>query len=115
MQSGNSWFLRLIEFMKSHPETGYFANSQQTKKDFLKFVPELKPEQITVTPLACSEAFHPSSKEETKQALKKYYLPTDKKYVFSLCSLEPRKNLIRAVKTFIQFIKKNHIDDMVVM
>ena len=33
--------------------------------------------------------------------------------MFSLCTLEPRKNLIRAVKTFIEFIKKNKINDMV--
>ena len=33
--------------------------------------------------------------------------------MFSLCSLEPRKNLIRSVRTFIEFIKKNNIDDMV--
>jgi len=30
-----------------------------------------------------------------------------------LCTLEPRKNLIRTVKTFIEFIKRNKIDDMV--
>ncbi|MFQ6704222.1 MAG: glycosyltransferase family 4 protein, partial [Alphaproteobacteria bacterium] len=51
--------------------------------------------------------------KKIKIVLKKYNIPTDKKYVFSLCTLEPRKNLIRAVKTFIEFIKKNKIDDMV--
>jgi hypothetical protein len=40
-------------------------------------------------------------------------LPQDKKYIFSLCSLEPRKNLIRSVKTFLRFITKNKIDDLV--
>ena len=45
--------------------------------------------------------------------MKKYNLPQDKKYIFSLCTLEPRKNLIRAVKCFIEFINKNNIDDLV--
>ena len=44
---------------------------------------------------------------------KKYHIPADKKYLFSLCSLEPRKNLIRSVRTFIKFIQKNKIDDLV--
>lgn len=110
---GTYWLEVVINHMKKYPNDRYFANSVCTKNDFLKFVPELTPEQVIVTLLACSDAFHPCSTQETKRALKKYNLPTDKKYVFSLCSLEPRKNLIRAVKTFIKFIKKNKIDDMV--
>lgn len=113
MQNNGSWFLKLIHFIKANKGIHYFANSGYTKSDFLKYVPELTSEQITVTPLACSDSFHPCSREQTIKSLKKYNLPTDKKYVFSLCSLEPRKNLIRAVKTFIEFIQKNKIDDMV--
>ena len=30
-----------------------------------------------------------------------------------MCTLEPRKNLIRSVKTFVEFIKKHNIDDLV--
>ena len=113
MRKGHYWFANLVSQLKVNPAYHAFANSNNTKEDFLKFVPELKPEQITVTPLACDEKFQPSSKEETLKSLTKYHLPTDKKYVFSLCSLEPRKNLIRAVKTFIQFIQKHNIDDLV--
>jgi glycosyltransferase involved in cell wall biosynthesis len=57
--------------------------------------------------------YHEKDKNKIKQVCKKYNIPTDKKYVFSLCTLEPRKNLIRSVKTFIEFIKKNKINDMV--
>ena len=109
----NTWLGILIKFMKTNNTDKYFAISESTAKDFMKMAPSLKPDQMIVTPLACSDAFHPCSREQTIAALKKYKLPTDKKYVFSLCSLEPRKNLIRAVKTFVQFIKKNKIDDMV--
>ena len=113
IKTGKYWLQNLLKQLREDSNWHAFANSQNTKKDFLKFVPELKPEQITVTPLACAENFHPCSREETLKSLEKYNLPTDKRYVFSLCSLEPRKNLIRAVKTFIEFIKKNNIDDMV--
>lgn len=113
VKTGKYWLLDVINQLKSNSACYAFAISEQTKKDFLKLIPELKPNKITVTPLACSKAFHPCLRKDTIKSLKKYGLPTDKRYVFSLCSLEPRKNLIRAVKTFIQFIKKNKIDDMV--
>lgn len=110
IQTGNCWLLDVLKQMNNKDH--YFANSLYTKNDFLKFVPDLKSENITVTPLACSETFKPE-KEKTQKALEKYNLPTDKKYIFSLCTLEPRKNLIRAIRTFIEFIKKNKIDDLV--
>ncbi len=110
---GQYWLEVLVNYMKTHKNDKYFANSICTKNDFLNLIPALKPEQITVSLLACADYFRPCTKEQTLASLKKYNLPTNKKYVFSLCSLEPRKNLIRAVKTFIDFIKKNKIDDMV--
>ncbi len=91
----------------------YFTVSEAAKRDFLKYCPQIDPEKITVTPLACNERFVPADKNAIAQARKKYNIPEGKKYVFSLCTLEPRKNLIRAVKTFVQFIKKNNIDDLV--
>lgn len=90
----------------------YFTNSENTKNDFLKHFSKLNPSHITTAHLACSENFKPS-KESTLKSLTKYNLPTDKRYIFSLCTLEPRKNLIRATKCFIKFIEKNNINDMV--
>ena len=110
VQKGNSWFLKMVK--GTNKEDFYFSISEYTKQDFIKYVPAINPEHITTTLLACSEAFRPEP-EKTKASLQKYHLPTDKKYIFSLCTLEPRKNLIRAVKTFIQFIEKNKIDDLV--
>ena len=53
--------------------------------------------------------------EEKKKELtkSKYGIPLEKRYVFSLCTLEPRKNLIRAVKSFIRFAEKNSVGDMI--
>lgn len=110
IQKGNSWYLKLKETINN--EDYYFTNSACTKCDFIKYVPQINPEHITTTLLACADTFKPE-KEKTVTALKKYNLPQDKKYIFSLCTLEPRKNLIRAVKCFIEFINKNNIDDLV--
>ncbi len=90
----------------------YFTISEHTKRDFVEHCPYIDSEKITPVLLACSENFKPE-KDKTKASLEKYNLPTDKKYIFSLCTLEPRKNLIRAAKCFIEFINKNKIEDMV--
>jgi glycosyltransferase involved in cell wall biosynthesis len=90
----------------------YFTNSEHTRQDFLKYFPVLDGNKIFTTLLACDEKFKHCTIEQIKKSKQKYNIPTDKKYVFSLCTLEPRKNLVRAVKTFIEFIKKNNIEDM---
>ena len=91
----------------------YFSISRHTKKDYLKHLEHLKEQNITTALLACDESFKPANNEQINFAKQKYKIPENKKYIFSLCTLEPRKNLIRTLKTFIEFIKKNNIDDLV--
>lgn len=114
MNTGKYWYTYLIDYIKSkNTECRYFSISESTKNDFVRLL-GMNPDDITVIPLAASDNFYPETDaKKIAKIRKKYNIPTDKKYVFSLCTLEPRKNLIRAVKTFIEFIKKNKIDDMV--
>lgn len=106
----NYWFSKLASQLNGNDY--YFTNSENTRQDFIKHFPKINPNKVTTTLLACSENFKPQ-KELTFAALEKYNLPTNKKYIFSLCTLEPRKNLIRAATSFIKFVQKNNIDDMV--
>lgn len=97
-------------------EDHYFANSECTRRDFLNNFPVIDSKNIVVTPLACSENFRPgTSLSDLEKVKNKYNIPADKKYIFSLCTLEPRKNLIRIAKTFIEFIEKHKIDDLVLV
>ena len=98
------WYNKLLESLNK--DEYYFAISEYTKQDFLKHFPQIDPNKITTTLLACDEKFDPRGKNLNPDIRVKYNIPEGKKYIFSLCSLEPRKNLIRTVKTFIQFIKK---------
>lgn len=108
----SAWFEEIIHSINK--DDFYFANSECTKQDFLRFFPQLKEEQITVTPLAAKKNFRQITDENfIAETRKKYRIPENKKYVFSLCTLEPRKNLLRAVKTFVEFVRKNKIEDMV--
>lgn len=106
-----SWYSELTESLNNNDY--YFTNSECTKKDFLKYFPIIDPNKIHTALLASSDMFRPCSEEKIVISKEKYNIPLDKKYIFSLCTLEPRKNLIRAVKTFIEFIKRNEIDDIV--
>lgn len=107
----SGWFSLLTNSFNSTDQ--YFSISTSTKNDFLKYYPILKSGQIKVTPLAASEKFRKVSLEEIERTKQKYGIPPDKKYIFSLCALEPRKNLIRAIKAFVDFVKKNNADDIV--
>jgi glycosyltransferase involved in cell wall biosynthesis/lipopolysaccharide biosynthesis glycosyltransferase len=104
------WYYDMFQSLNNNDF--YFTNSISTQNDFMKLNKNITRDNSAVALLACDKIFKPS-KYNLKQVCKKYNIPTDKKYVFSLCTLEPRKNLIRSVKTFIEFIKKNKIDDMV--
>lgn len=108
----NQPFYELIEAINK--EDYYFANSQYTKSDFCKYVPAINPEKVYVTPLAASSRFHlVSDDDELLHTKRKYGIDEDKKYVFSLCTLIERKNLVNACLAFLQFIKENQINDMV--
>ena len=105
------WLFDLYQSLNHNDN--YFSVSENTKKDFLRCYPQINPEKITTTLLACDAHFKPSDLHSIEAIKKKYGIPLDKKYIFSLCTLEPRKNLERAVGTFVQFLKKNNINDMV--
>lgn len=82
----------------------YFANSLNTKRDFLYALPGLQEDRISIVPLAASKKFSPCcDKNKLSDIRRKYNIPENASYIFSLCTLEPRKNLIFAVKAFAEF------------
>ncbi len=87
----------------------YFANSECTRDDVLNYFPFIKPENIKTTLLGVSENF------KRIEGVRGYNIPQDKKYVFSLCTLGKRKNVIFAIRNFIKFIEKNKINDLVLV
>lgn len=108
----NSWFEELVKGINK--DDFYFAVSKYTKQDFIKYIPAIDEQKITVIPLAADSRFYQNKDSIELHNIKtKYKIPLDKKYIFSLCTLEERKNLIRAVGAFISFIEKNKIEDLV--
>ena len=78
----------------------YITNSENTRDDILKYFPQVNPENIKTTYLGVNDNFKPVDKI------------AEFKYVFSLCTLGKRKNLIFAIKNFFEFINRYKIDDL---
>ena len=109
---GGDWFSLLIASLNS--KDFYFANSEYTKQDFLKFFPHLRSRQITVSYLAADKnTFCCNKDDELNLAIRQKYNIPQGKYIFSLCTLDKRKNLLFAIECFIAYIKENKIDDLV--
>ena len=78
----------------------YITNSENTRQDVLKYFPQVKPGNIKTTYLGVNDNFKPVDKT------------SEFKYVFSLCTLGKRKNLIFAIKNFFTFINRYKINDL---
>lgn len=105
------WFNKLVNSLNKNDT--YFANSEYTKQDILNYFEFLSPEQLTILPLSTGHPYKPESQEKVSMIKNKYNIPAGKKYIFSLCTLEPRKNIPFAIKNFVEFIKKHNIDNLV--
>lgn len=109
MKDNYFWYNRFIGQLNS--VDSYFANSQCTKDDFVRMFSILSPEQITVTYLGKNKRYR-YIKESNAKILGKYGMRKEHKYFFSLCTIEPRKNLVRSVKSFLQFVRQDGITDL---
>ena len=72
--------------------------SEYSRQDISKTY-GIAPEQITVTPEAAAPHFAPVTTEsELKRVRKSYGIQRD--YILSLCSIQPRKNLVRLIEAY---------------
>ena len=96
----------------------YITNSAFTKADFLKHFPtRLCESHISVALLGADREIFYRDFDERKNAQirERYHIPHNTRYIFSLCSLDPRKNLIFVARNFIECIKKHNINDLVLV
>jgi len=110
----SEWFSKVLKTINT--KTYYFCNSECTKRDFLNELHgRLDKKKMIVTPLATAQSFIPNYDKNTlKKTSEKYKVGQNPEeiYIFSLCNIDPRKNLIFTIKCFINFIKKHNIDNM---
>ncbi|GMO69560.1 MAG: hypothetical protein Ta2A_17630 [Treponemataceae bacterium] len=95
-------------------ETYCFCVSENTKCDFLQYIPNrFDKMKMIVTPAASSQKFIPNTdKNQLQIILNKYGVTDNRAYILSLCSFNPHKNLIFTIECFMRFIKKHRIHDL---
>jgi len=107
------------EFAKIHNLKSYYyycCISNNTKNDILKYYNNIiNNKKIFTAYISSAQEFYPDyNKEKLYNVLKKYNINKNDNdnYIFSLCTIEPRKNLIFTVICFLKFIIKHGINNL---
>jgi len=85
--------------------------SESTRNDLLEINPKLNPDKVKVTHLAAGTHFYPCNDQQRyAQIQAKYKLPSGP-YFLSLSTLEPRKNIISAIRAFLELAKSGECSE----
>ena len=104
------WFAELVESINKNDF--YFAISESTKIDFLRYCKKANSSHVFVINDGVSDCLKPNRNTITFKQVREKYGNFPPKYIFSLCSQEMRKNLVMQMKAFFAFIKKDNIHDL---
>ena len=92
------------------PEAWVFCISDATRQDLCRHVPALDPARVLVTPLAADPArFYPATDPAEIARVREHYAIPEGRYLLSVCTLEPRKNLAHVVRSFVR-LQQEHPD-----
>ena len=86
--------------------------SQATKNDLCNFLPALDPAKVFVTHLAASALFYRCQDQAMIENVRAKYGIPEGRYVLSLSTLEPRKNIIQTIRCFTRLLKEGSIKDL---
>ena len=94
-----SWMqLRLTVRRTARQSAQIITVSEYSRQDILNTY-RIPSDQITVTPEAASEKFFPVTDAIELKAVRETY-GIERDYILSLCSIQPRKNLVRLVEAY---------------
>ena len=114
---GAAWTRELKKIVYSAKKNDFFiCDSHNSFLDFNKINPNISSKNTFIAHLAAADEFCEGKNENLRdELLKKYGIPKEKKYVFCLSSVSPRKNFNRIIRTFLAFVETNHVDDLVIV
>jgi glycosyltransferase involved in cell wall biosynthesis len=108
----NYLFLKAFMPLFCRRATAIIAVSDATKSDLVALY-GLDPGRITVIPEAAASHFVPQSAERVEEVKKRYGLPP--RYLLSVGTIEPRKNLSRLVDALGPLLQADLVDGLVVV
>ncbi len=112
--NGCPWWFELKDSLNT--QDLYFTDSQSARQDFLKLCPHIPSEHITTAYISTNQPYRSETDPTRLKCVKeKYHIPADKSYIFSLCTMEQRKNIPFAIDAFIRFCEQNHVQDQIMV
>ena len=103
-----SWMqLRLTVRRTARRAAQIITVSEYSRQDIIKTY-RINPEIITVTPEAASPDFGQIKEEDRLSKARKAY-GIERDYILSLCSIQPRKNLVRLIEAYC-LLRRSHPD-----
>ena len=108
----NKFIKKFKNWMQSADADGYFAVSNFTKDDFLKFRSDEKNKPVYTMYLGASDYFKPITNKKVLQKVKEKYGITAPKYFLAVSEITARKNFIHLLKSFVSFLDKTGADDI---
>jgi len=86
--------------------------SQKTREDLCNYRKDLDPRRVFVTHLGAADWFYPCRDTAKMEAVRsKYKIPAGR-YMLSLCTFEPRKNLAHLIRCFTRMIQQEPLTDL---
>ena len=111
---GSPWLTKIIASLNT--QNLYIAISESTRQDFLKIAPQIPSQHITTTYISTNQPYEPQTDPaRVAQVKAKYHIPTNKSYVFSLCTMNPHKNIPFAIDGFIRFCQQYNVHDQLLV
>ena len=86
--------------------------SQKTKEDLCNYRKDIDPRRVFVTHLGASKWFYPCKDSRAITTVRAKLKIPAKRYVLSVCTLEPRKNLAHLIRCFAQLIQQERLPDL---
>jgi glycosyltransferase involved in cell wall biosynthesis len=94
------------------PDDWVLCISQATKDDLCNYRQDLDPRRLFVTHLGASRWFYPCQDKLLIETTRSKYKISAGRYILSVCTLEPRKNLAHLIRCFAQLIQQERLADL---
>ena len=89
--------LRFTVRQTIHKAAHIIAPSEYSRADLIQTY-GLRPERVSLIPLAAASHFAPATEEQIERVRRKYQIEPD--YILAVGSIQPRKNLVRLIKAY---------------
>ncbi len=104
------WFPKILASVT--PETYFLSISEATKVDLCNYL-KIDPARVFVTPLAADPAlFYPVTDADALAGVRRKYHIRNAPYVLSLCTIEPRKNIDHAIRSYVRLMQEGKTPDL---